>query len=728
MLSCTKSVEAVDNKVTSPTTPNTTENYSEDFLIPVVSAIGPEAQSGTPLSNSIDGSTSTIYHSSWGGLSLPKEFEFTLKEDAQRLDYIYLIPRSDGGDNGAILAGEVWVNTRSNSSFLKMATFEFASGSFKPIMFSQPVVNPFQVKIVVAKTDGTSDKEVNKFISLAEIQCWATNPKKSAFLSLFTDGSCTEVKLGVTRKTIQEIGDTVLRNIGLEVFDKKVNPQRIFECQSYPNPSISSNSNKTNRYGYVDNVTGIYLAPSSDAYIFVGGNPIAPVIARVIDHNQNGLKYKDYPLAAGINKIKPTDPGLLYIVYQSKENSKVKLFFARSYINGYYELDKTDPNSWSKLISNTATSFFDLKGKNTVITFKTDALSSISNSEINEYIKTWDEIVYKQQEYMGLVKYNRLPKNRLYVKADVNPNAYMYATNYFTGYQVGTLSALNSTTKLKTTGVWGPAHEIGHVNQIKPDFTWPGMTEVSNNVSSLYIQTYFEGLSASRIQSENLGNGLTRYQLAFDRFFRNDGHNHYTEGDVFCKLVPFWQLELYFSRVLGYTDFYKDFCEALRKQNSTNGNLHHLEFYKRCCEITSTDLTEFFKAWGFFVPFTSTINDYATYNITVTQSNIDDAIAFVKSKNYPQPAMPLQYIQDNTVPLFQSNTRYSNGSVTVTGATAQFTQCINAVAFIAKNSSGEIVKVYPPSTNSGTYSFEATSGTISSIEAVDATGAITKIY
>lgn len=724
--SCSKNADVNSEPDSNTDTP--VVNYSEDTKIAVTSATAPHAQPGTPISNAYDGSKSTLYHCVWSGVKLPQELVFTLNQNAEKLNYIYLVPRSDGGLNGIILAGEVWVSTSDNSNFIKAASFDFSEGAVGSVFLNQTFVKPLKVKVVVTKTNGGSESEKNKFVSLAEIECWSSNPYKESFLNMFTDGSCTEVKSGVTRQSVQVVGDTVLRNIGLAVYDKKIDMRRIVECQSFPDPAIAANANKTNRYGFVDNVTGIYVSSGADAYVFVGGTPVAPLIARVIDHTQNGLSYVDYPLNPGLNKFRPSASGLVYLVYQSTADSKLKVFFARGIVNGSFDKNKTAPESWSKMVSNTAASYIDLKGDYVVVSFKASALTNLTNADIVDYINTWDEIVYKEQEFMGIVKYKRLSKNHLYVKAIPDPSAYMYATNYYTAYQVGTLNALNASAKLKTSGIWGPAHEIGHVNQVRPDFKWPGMTEVSNNVCSQYMQTYFGGLSASRLQSENLGQGLTRYQKAFDRFFKADGHNHYLDDDVFCKLVPFWQLQLYFSNVLGQTDFYKDLCEILRNQSKVDSNQLHLEFYKRCCEIANTDLTDFFRAWGFFVPFTAAINDYATYNVVVTQQNIDDAIGAVKAKGYPLPACPLQYIQDNTVDLFASRVRYSNGTVNVSGSSVQLSGCKNAVVFIVRSQTGTILKVYPPKDNLGNYTISCdANAVVAGIEAVDATGTITKI-
>lgn len=724
--SCSKSSDIIDGRNESPIIPGKTENYADDIKLVVTEAAGPQGQDGTPLSNAYDKSKETIYHSSWSGITLPQSFIFTLKSDASRLDYIYLVPRGDGGSNGAIIGGEIWVSTRDNETFVKATDFNFSSiNSVGIITLPKSISKPTKVKVVVTKTDGGGESERNRFISLAEIECWQTNLNKAKFVNFFTDGSCTEVKPGVTRASIAAIADTALRNIGLSVFDKKIDPRRIVECQSYPDPSISAQQNKTNTYGFVDNVTGMYVSSSSDVYAFVGGGPVAPITARVVNHNDNGLTFTDYPLRPGVNKFKPSSPGLVYLVYQSSADSKVKVFFARSFINGYFDLKTSNPSDWYRMINNTATSFFDLKGDYSVVTFPAEVLRSLSNSEIADYIKTWDEIFYKEQEFMGLVKYGKMHKTRMYIKAVVDPSAYMYATNGYTGYQVETTKELNSVAKLKGASIWGPAHEIGHVNQLRPNFLWPGLTEVTNNVCSLYMQTLYNGLSSSRIQDEDLGGGLTRYQSAFDRFFKNDGHNHFLDDDVFCKLVPFWQLQLYFSNVNGYTDFYKDLLETLRNQPNPDINTCHLEFYKKCCDITKTDLTDFFTQWGLLMPFSATIDDYSSYNLLVSQASIDAAIAYVKGRKYAKPLQPVQFIQDNTVDLYSSSARFSKGTMAFSGGVVTLSNCKNAVVFTVKAKSGKILRVYPPKSNSGSYSIQVNGSDVGSVEATDATGTIT---
>ncbi|WP_255702627.1 M60 family metallopeptidase [Antarcticibacterium sp. 1MA-6-2] len=62
--------------------------------------------------------------------------------------------------------------------------------------------------------------------------------------------------------------------------------------------------------------------------------------------------------------------------------------------------------------------------------------------------------------------------------------------------------------------------------------------------------------------------------------------DHPSHNDVFVKLVPFWQLELYVSNVLGQKDFYKDLHEVIRNSENEPTNGHHqLEFVKIASDV-----------------------------------------------------------------------------------------------------------------------------------------------
>jgi hypothetical protein len=73
-----------------------------------------------------------------------------------------------------------------------------------------------------------------------------------------------------------------------------------------------------------------------------------------------------------------------------------------------------------------------------------------------------------------------------------------------------------------------------------------------------------------------------------------------------------------------------------------------MHFYKLCCEAAGEDLTEFFRAHGFFTVMSNRfVGDYANSEYTLTQSQIDAAIAEVKTKKYEENIAVL-FITDAT--------------------------------------------------------------------------------
>ena len=103
----------------------------------------------------------------------------------------------------------------------------------------------------------------------------------------------------------------------------------------------------------------------------------------------------------------------------------------------------------------------------------------------------------------------------------------MYATAYRTAYAEGTMNFMTTLNDFSTSP-WGPAHEVGHCNQTRPGLKWVGMTEVTNNIHSLHVQTTWG--NESRLTAEN------RYSEAIADIV--NGHlAHNNAANVFNKLV-----------------------------------------------------------------------------------------------------------------------------------------------------------------------------------------------
>lgn len=320
---------------------------------------------------------------------------------------------------------------------------------------------------------------------------------------------------------------------------------------------------------------------------------------------------------------------------------------------------------------------------NKLLMFRTSFLSLCQlfkgSAKHQVLIDAYDELVYFEKDFMGLNKYNRPTINRSYFHAMYG--SYMYSTSYRTAYNVSGSDVANLMTdvKLFKSQPWGPAHEVGHTFQTRPGFKWLGMTEVTNNVHSLLVQTNWG--NPSRLENEDMGRYNNRYEKAYYSSFINKTP-HPGEDDVFCKLVSLWQLELYFGKAKGQTDTYKELYEKVRTTaNKPTAGEQQLEFVKMMSDITKTDLTDFFTKWGYLSVFDGQIDDYGVGQFKVTQSQIDDVVAYVKGKNYPQVTEVLEYICDANWEIFRDKKAVQKGTATVSGTSVKMSNWKNVVAY-----------------------------------------------
>ena len=207
---------------------------------------------------------------------------------------------------------------------------------------------------------------------------------------------------------------------------------------------------------------------------------------------------------------------------------------------------------------------------------------------------------------------------------------YMNATSWRTAYAPSTVSAILS--QFPQDGIWGPAHEYGHMNQTPMRIA--GTTEVSNNVFS-NVANYFVCKTTSRCD----------YPSAQLKIF-NEGKT-YLENGTWGTTRMYWQLWCYYHATKHNTKFYPRLYELLRnyplKRDLTtipgklNPKTDLLHFAKMCCIAAEEDLTNFFTSWGFFVPQDNYhIDDYDIYDCILTQEDIDEVKNEIKSYNFPK--------------------------------------------------------------------------------------------
>ena len=211
----------------------------------------------------------------------------------------------------------------------------------------------------------------------------------------------------------------------------------------------------------------------------------------------------------------------------------------------------------------------------------------------------------------------------------VNHN-FMYATGDMSAYHYNTMGGIFQEMPTSAGSHWGPAHEIGHQHQNLINMR--GEMEVSNNLFSNVV-LWLYGSTTSRV------NGSEGSLDAVLQNF-NNASGHYLTNSVWGMTQMYYKLFLYYH-VLGHNPkFYPRLFEMLRQDpqkdnNATvvDGAKAQLHLYKKVCQAAGEDLTEFFRAHGFFKPLDGwSIDDYGVSTYYMTQAQIDAAIAEVKAQ------------------------------------------------------------------------------------------------
>ncbi|MDR0332759.1 MAG: M60 family metallopeptidase [Dysgonamonadaceae bacterium] len=618
-----------------------------------------------PIELSFDDNMNTIYHSAYNN-NADDYWPITLEyffENQESVDYLVYYPRPSGS-NGHFKETEIWITTQSNPTYVKVMDFDFkGSSSATKVTFEESVVKPTAIKFVVKS--GTGDRQ--GFAACAEMEFYRINPDNFDPLTLFIDETCTELKPGITLETIAKISNNLYRNMALHIYNKTYPREfRIAEYKAWPHPDDWARVNKTSTLSLLDNPTGISVSEGEDLIVFVGNTHGHTLSLKVQNLNRpNGDGYNDgssyYPLSRGVNKLRMRNRGLVYLFYHTSDYQTalpVKVHFASGRVNGYFDSQKHQASDWRKYLDAAIDDNFDVIGEHAHLTFPTSAFRTHAANNGPALIDAYDDLVRLQKEFMGLMKYNRPTINRNYFH--VMYHSFMYATSYRTAYNATTLADILNVNTLKTTAVWGPAHEVGHTFQTRPGFRWTGMTEVTTNVHSLWVQT--EWGNPSRIETENMGRYSNRYEKAFHNAFVKR-IPHPAEEDVFCKLVSLWQLQLYFANVRGQVGTYKDLYEKVRTSPdlSTAGE-QQLEFVRMMSDITQTNLIDFFQKWGYLSPYDEMIDDYGSSRFLITQRQIDETIAYIEEKNYPLLIEKMEYISDSNWDIFKNRFSIQSGT------------------------------------------------------------------
>ncbi|WP_099367563.1 M60 family metallopeptidase [Sphingobacterium sp. 1.A.4] len=498
-------------------------------------------------------------------------------------------------------------------------------------------------------------------------------------LSFFNKKNLTTLARKANQQAIQEIQHPVLREVANQIKNGKYPlAERFKTYESFFDPKILAKELKTSPYSQFENPTGIYFSANEEVLVWVEENENQKLNLLVTNWDDEHFRMHSYPLKAGLNKFQVKDKGNSYIQHfydEGKPFKKLKIHILSGKINGVFDARKDDNNKYQKMLSSAYGPVIDLVGKKVHLAYSKESLKKGTPENGKGLVALYDSIIRIQHEIMGLVKYKKEPKNHMFGR--VIWKGFMHADGLGAAFHDNTMKDLANINRLRKNS-WGVAHEFGHVNQVRPNMKWTGTTEVTNNIYSVWTQ-YLYNSHSPKLEHEKLkdydepkiGGRITAYmesafvhnqpwltQAGPDRWDRERKRDW--GGDHFVKLVPLWQLQLYFHEVgagkkWGNKDFYGDiFYKAIQEpvSDQESESYYQLQFVKNACKMSGLDLTDFFKKSGILAPIDLIVDDYTVGRMKITEADIKEVEKY--ASQFPKPSSPvIHYLTANSINIFK---------------------------------------------------------------------------
>ncbi len=718
----------------------TQSNILPDDKVTPLSAVDYQHHGTDDINKMLDGDMETVYHSPWENETPTTTFPVILDfnfDGTKDMDYFVLY---SGKGNGRIGKFDLYYKSEGDTEFIPLneedQPFDFGQrGGQQTLRFPHALSNVTALRFNVRDGSGNNGVE-GGFVSAKEIEFYKSRAAEfnEAILKVFTDLSCTELRPGVTRKEITEFyaySSFIAQEVAVRLMENTYDALEYeFRAQTYQPYSDNDLNNQllTKKYSRMDNPTGIEVKVGDTLIVCVDKVPAGQSLSLAVygeasdgytanyggQHPDNAYETVDQEvtLSPGVNSIAITAPGMCYVMNTARplsatsEAVKVHILPGCGTVQGYFDLERHDDSKYVELLNRCTYKYFVAKGKKMIFNFHTTQMRADAPNGITSGLNAWDDIVSWQQELMGIDKCDYF-NNHIMAVSSENPRAYMDASNrrvHFSKttalYKIITYEQLIA----QEDNTWGPAHELGHVNQ--GAINWKSTTESSNNLFSNYA-IYKMGKYGSR------GDALSELALSYangETWALMGGATHQNE-DTEIHMRMNWQLWNYYHRCEFKPDFWPTLFQLLRddplpSEYSSNEDpgASQLKFAEKACEAAGEDLTDFFETWGFFRPIDVDYDQYGPAHYKVTDEMIAATKARIAAKKYPKAA-PMQYIEDRTT---KGNTRYCDMgyyttfkdktkitkklSYTVSGRTYAVSNCDQAVAIeLRKNGSNDLV-------------------------------------
>ncbi|XP_066219027.1 TRPM8 channel-associated factor 2 isoform X1 [Saccopteryx leptura] len=278
--------------------------------------------------------------------------------------------------------------------------------------------------------------------------------------------------------------------------------------------------------------------------------------------------------------------GLLYVIVpRGSKLGPVSFTIKRAVPAPYYKLGKTSLEEWRSRIQDSPAPWGELATDNIILTVPTTSLRALEDPE--PVLRLWDAIM-RAVARLAAQPFPFLRPER--IVADVQISAGWMHSGYPIMCHLESVEELISETHMRSKGLWGPIHELGH-NQQRCGWEFPPhTTEATCNLWSVYVHETVLGIPRAQAHPAlSPPNREKRIQEHLGTGARLD------KWSVWVALETYLQLQ----EAFGWEPFTQLFAEYQALSSTPKDNASRMNLWaKKFSEKVQRNLAPFFKAWG----------------------------------------------------------------------------------------------------------------------------------
>ncbi|KAK9520532.1 hypothetical protein VZT92_020412 [Zoarces viviparus] len=396
--------------------------------------------------------------------------------------------------------------------------------------------------------------------------------------------------------------DHLLLSVGTEVYKVCPDPDALLPYLIKDNPlmpvvynhRIKINVNTGGGGEWIS--TGVYLSPGMKTFIAMPAEIVNKNWKIQIGCQTDRLKsggvlkrapcvHEQFPVTSEMTQVWNLWGGLIYLVVPPKTKVEgVEAIVQMAVPAPYYKSGVTTDAEWTLLRTSPAP-WAELEFENIILTVPSNVIRSLDRPD--ELATLWDAMMRAIADLAAIP--HKFPRKERFVTEVQISHGLMHC-----GYPImahkATGAQLVSVDHIRSKGLWGPIHELGHNQQRRCWEFPPNTTECTCNLWSVYVHEEVLGINRAKAHPN--------MKLA-NRKGRAEG---YAKGgkklagwDMWVALETYMQLQdkfgwdgikKVFAAYHEMTDFPKD--------NSGKMNLYAVTF----SQTVGMNLSAFFKAWG----------------------------------------------------------------------------------------------------------------------------------